>query len=87
MEPQVFPWATLQNDLERPVFEKYLLLAQLKAWLLQQPETQGALMSGSGSTLFAILKEREAGFALGAKVAQEFGTELWCYLCQTIVLE
>ncbi len=87
LEPQTFPWGALQNDLERPVFEKYVILAQLKTWLLQQPEVQGALMSGSGSTVFAVLKEREAGFSLGAKVAQEFGTELWCYLCQTIVLE
>lgn len=87
MDPQAFSWGTLQNDLERPVFEKYVLLGQLKTWLLQQPEVKGALMSGSGSTIFAILPERNAGFDLGAKVAQEFGTELWCYLCQTIVLD
>ena len=53
----------------------------------QWKEVKGALMSGSGSTIFAVLPERNAGFDLGAKVAQEFGTELWCYLCQTIVLE
>lgn len=87
MGPQSFSWGMLQNDLERPVFEKYLFLAHLKRWLLEQSEVRGALMSGSGSTVFAILKEREAGFDLGAKVAQEFGTDLWCYLCQTIVLE
>ena len=41
-------------------------------------------MSGSGSTVFAVLREKEAGFALGERVAQEFGTDLWCYLCETI---
>ena len=81
---QKFRWGTLQNDLERPVFEKYLFLAQLKAWLIQQPEVQGALMSGSGSTVFAVLREKEAGYPLGERIAQEFGTDLWCYLCETI---
>ena len=34
---QTFPWGELVNDLERPVFEKYLHLADLKTWLLGQP--------------------------------------------------
>ena len=81
---QKFRWGTLINDLERPVFEKYLFLAQLKTWLRQQPEVQGALMSGSGSTVFAVLREKEQGYALGERIAQEFGTDLWCYLCETV---
>ena len=83
-EPQEMDWGTLVNDLERPVFEKYLLLADLKAWLLKQPEVEGALMSGSGSTVFAVLREKTLGYALGERLAQEFGSDLWAYLCETI---
>ena len=82
--PQTFPWGTLVNDLERPVFEKYIFLAQLKGWLLEQPEVQGALMSGSGSTVFAVLKGKQLGYELGERLAQEFGPDLWCFLCETI---
>lgn len=81
---QKFPWGELRNDLERPVFEKYLFLAQLKTWLLEQPEVAGALMSGSGATVFALLQEREAGFPLGERVGETFGRDLWVYLCETI---
>lgn len=80
---QTFPWGQLVNDLERPVFEKHLFLATLKRWLLQQPETAGALMSGSGSTCFAVLQSENEGAALEARVKAEFG-EVWTCLCETI---
>lgn len=83
--PQVMDWGAMVNDLERPVFEKYLFLADLKRWLLLQPEVKGALMSGSGSTVFALLHRREDGYALGSRVESEFGSELWAYLCETLV--
>ncbi len=50
---QQFTRQSFVNDLERPVFEKFVFLAQLKMWLLKQPEVDAALMSGSGSTVFA----------------------------------
>jgi 4-diphosphocytidyl-2-C-methyl-D-erythritol kinase len=81
---QTLAWGTLVNDLERPVFEKHLFLAQLKMWLRGQGEVAGALMSGSGSTVFAVLHEKAAGYALGERLAGEFGRNLWCYLCETI---
>lgn len=74
----------LCNDLERPVFQKYVLLAELKRWLLEQPEVDAALMSGSGSTMFAVLREKNTGYPLGERLANEFGTELWVYLCETM---
>jgi len=83
-EAQEFPWGTLVNDLERPVFEKYLFLADVKTWLLAQPEVAGALMSGSGATVFAVLREKGAAESLAAKVGAEFGSNLWCCLCETI---
>ena len=75
---------TLINDLERPVFQKHLFLADLKNWLLMQSEVRGALMSGSGSTVFAVLDHKEEGYALGERLAREFGSGLWVYLCETI---
>lgn len=81
---QSFPWGELVNDLERPVFAKYIFLADLKTWLLQQPEVTGALMSGSGSTVFAVLREKEAVASLGNRIGAEFGTNLWCCACETV---
>ena len=81
---QSFPWGELVNDLERPVFEKYLFLALLKRWLIEQPEAAGALLSGSGATVFAVLKDKESAAALGERAAREFGENLWLCACETV---
>lgn len=80
--PQTFPWGRLVNDLQRPVFEKHLFLPVIKRWLLQQPETAGALMSGSGSTCFAVLHDTADGPVLEARAREAFG-EVWTCLCHT----
>jgi 4-diphosphocytidyl-2-C-methyl-D-erythritol kinase len=80
---QEFEWGTLVNDLERPVFEKYVFLADVKMWLLEQSEVAGALMSGSGSTVFAVLKAKENADALGERIGEEFGANVWRCLCET----
>ena len=82
--PQRFAWGALVNDLERPVFEKYLLLAQLKMWLLAQPEVAGALLSGSGATVFAVLREKGASEMLSKRIAEAFGGNMWVQACETI---
>jgi hypothetical protein len=57
-KPQEIQRSTFVNDLERPVFEKFVFLAELKMWLLSQSAGQAAaLMSGSGSTMFAVMRE------------------------------
>ncbi len=78
---QVFPWGELVNDLERPVFEKYIFLAFLKRWLLAQPETAGALMSGSGSTVFALARDEPGAAALERRAGAEF-EGLWTCVCK-----
>ena len=80
---QTLGWVSIVNSLERPVFEKYLLLPTLKKWLLAQPETRVAAMSGSGSTMFAVLKDQADGPALEKRVRAVFGESLWTTLCQT----
>lgn len=71
------PAGELVNDLERPVFAKYPVLGTLKAALLAQPGVQAALMSGSGSTVFALLDEAADTAPLLATVQEEIGTEVW----------
>jgi 4-diphosphocytidyl-2-C-methyl-D-erythritol kinase len=80
--PQRFTWGELVNDLERPVFEKYLLLAELKMWLLGRKEVAGALLSGSGSTTVAILRDHAEAEAIAARAREDFG-ELWACPCVT----
>ena len=75
---------TFVNDLERPVFEKFIFLAQLKMWLLKQPEVGAALMSGSGSTIFAVLRENADADRVAEKAKAELDPELWTCACETI---
>jgi 4-diphosphocytidyl-2-C-methyl-D-erythritol kinase len=82
--PQRLAWGDLVNGLERPVFEKYLLLPALKSWLLQQPEVAGALMSGSGSTSFATVHGSASIDELERRARAQFGDELW--YCQTEIV-
>ena len=50
-DAQQFDQQAFVNDLERPVFEKFVFLAEIKMWLLKQLEVEAALMSGSGATV------------------------------------
>jgi 4-diphosphocytidyl-2-C-methyl-D-erythritol kinase len=68
---------SLVNDLERPVFEKHRFLAELKQWLLERHETAASLMSGSGSTVFAVLKEGADPTALAKAARHEMDPGLW----------
>ena len=80
---QEFDGQTFVNDLERPVFEKFVFLAQLKMWLLKQPEVGAALMSGSGSTVFAVLRDRADVDHLARRAKVELDPELWTCACET----
>ena len=72
------------NDLERPVFEKFVFLAQLKTWLLKQKEVDAAMMSGSGSTVFAVLRDKANGDSLAGRARNELDREIWVRACETI---
>lgn len=78
--PQEVGDITLFNDLERPVFEKHRILAELKNTLLQHPATEAALMSGSGSTIFAILRDEADASALEQEILREIDPSLWTHL-------
>ncbi|MEO5716475.1 MAG: 4-(cytidine 5'-diphospho)-2-C-methyl-D-erythritol kinase [Luteolibacter sp.] len=74
---QTVSGVSLVNDLERPVFEKHQFLAELKEWLLTRQETAAALMSGSGSTVFAVLHEDADAEALAKAARFEIDPALW----------
>ena len=80
---QQFTQQTFVNDLERPVFEKFVFLAQMKMWLLNQAEVGTALMSGSGSTVFAVLSGDVNADRLAARAKAELDPELWTCVCKT----
>ena len=82
--PQKFSDLTFENDLERPVFEKHLFLARTKIWLREQPEVAVALLSGSGSTMFAVLSDAGTADAVATRARAELDPLLWT--CATEVV-
>jgi len=82
-QAQEFAGQIFVSDLERPVFEKFVFLAQLKIWLLNQPEVGAALMSGSGSTVFAVLRENGDANVIAKRAKTDLDPELWTCVCET----
>lgn len=72
------------NDLERPVFEKFVFLAEMKTWLLKQPEVGVALMSGSGSTLFAVLRANADVDLVAKRAKDQLDARLWTFAAETL---
>jgi 4-diphosphocytidyl-2-C-methyl-D-erythritol kinase len=68
---------TLRNDLEPPAFSKYPWLPTVKKWFQQQPEVLDSLMSGSGSSVFALTKSTDEVEALRERFTAEFGRTLF----------
>ena len=78
--PAMLGSIAMVNDLESPVFSKHLQLPVLKRWLATQPGVCAAMMSGSGSTVFAVLE----GVAedVGERVRKEFGERFSVWRCR-----
>jgi 4-diphosphocytidyl-2-C-methyl-D-erythritol kinase len=83
-EAQFFADQVFVNDLERPVFEKFVFLAQMKMWLLSQSDVGAALMSGSGSTMFAVMHENADADSVADRAKAALDPELWTCACETI---
>jgi 4-diphosphocytidyl-2-C-methyl-D-erythritol kinase len=81
---QKFAGQTFLNDLERPVFQKFIFLAEVKTWLCRQAEVGAALMSGSGSTIFAVLHGNADANRLAKRAKAELDPELWTCTCETV---
>ncbi len=64
------------NSLEAPAFEKFPVL-QLFQEFLRENGALAALMSGSGSTTFAIVENVSAAETLAEKFKSKFGPSCW----------
>jgi len=64
------------NSLEAPALEKYPVLALFQEFL-RANGALAALMSGSGSTTFAIVENVDAGTWLVEKFKTKFGSNCW----------
>jgi 4-diphosphocytidyl-2-C-methyl-D-erythritol kinase len=83
--PQLHDGIEIRNDLERAVFAKFIILAAVKKWLLQHSLVAAAAMTGSGSCLFAILRDPRGADQLAAAAKDEFGSTFWTAVCRTQV--
>jgi 4-diphosphocytidyl-2-C-methyl-D-erythritol kinase len=68
--------ANAYNSLEAPAFDKFPVL-QLYKEFLRENGALVSLMSGSGSTTFAIAENLAAADALAEKFKSQFGTNGW----------
>jgi len=68
--------AEFYNSLEAPVLEKYPLLALFQEFL-RAHGVLAALMSGSGSTTFAVIENVSAAGALVEEFKAKFGQTCW----------
>jgi 4-diphosphocytidyl-2-C-methyl-D-erythritol kinase len=66
----------LYNSLEAPAFDKYPVLSLYKEFL-REHGALASLMSGSGSTTFAITDNLAAAEKLGEKFKSQFGGNGW----------
>lgn len=78
------PWGAMINDLERPVFEKFPVLGEMKIWLRDQPEVVASLLSGSGSTMLAVLSDDATAEDLISRITSRYGENTWTFSGRTL---
>lgn len=71
--------AEIYNSLESPALEKFPLLDLFKKFFMENGAS-AALMSGSGSTTFALVENEKVGVKLRDAFVARFGTHLWTAL-------
>jgi len=73
------PRMSFYNSLEAPALNKYPLLALFQEFLKANGAV-AALMSGSGSTTFALVRAQSAGEQLRENFQAKFGENHWTAL-------
>ena len=68
--------AEFYNSLEAPALDKFPVLALYQEFL-RENGALAALMSGSGSTTFAIVENVSAAESLAEKFKSKFGQNCW----------
>jgi 4-diphosphocytidyl-2-C-methyl-D-erythritol kinase len=77
------PWQlreVMENDLESVTLTSFPVLGEIKGWLIQNGAL-GALMSGSGPTVFGIFRERSHAAQIGV-LAERKWQECWVKVSQ-----
>lgn len=72
--------AALYNSLEAPSAGKFLVLELLKR-AMRDAGAAGALMSGSGASVFGLFANAADAERAAARVRAEFGPSLWTRVC------
>lgn len=72
--------ASLYNSLEAPSVGKFPVLELLKRAMREEGAT-GALMSGSGASVFGLFANAVDAERAAAKVRAEFGPSMWTRVC------
>ncbi len=68
--------ACLENDFETVLFRDYPVLADMKNTLLQAG-AEGALLSGSGATVFGVFRDRAGAARARDRIAGISGYQVW----------
>ena len=79
-EPQRLGDLEITNDLESAVFEKFILLPVIKSWLHEQSGVESAFMTGSGSSMVAIISPDAPEGSIAAlrkNILMEYGPTFW----------
>jgi 4-diphosphocytidyl-2-C-methyl-D-erythritol kinase len=76
LQSEGLPASSFYNSLEAPAFDKFPVLTLFQEFL-RANGALAALMSGSGSTTFAIVENVSAADALAEKFKSEFGQNCW----------
>jgi 4-diphosphocytidyl-2-C-methyl-D-erythritol kinase len=82
------PWTlrdVMLNDLETVTVVELPVLARIKQWLLDHGAL-GALMSGSGPTVFGIFSEKGTAGDVAARARQAW-KDCWIMACETLDAE
>ncbi len=74
--------AEFYNSLEAPAFHKYPLLALFQEFL-RENGAAAALMSGSGSTTFAVTRDRSKAEELVDRFQTKFGRTNWIAIAES----
>ena len=73
----------LRNDLEIPVFKKYLALKNIKRFMEKLDNILFVRMTGSGSTMVGYFNSKKAAIN-GEKLLKKNYKNYWCILSKTI---
>jgi len=67
----------LINDFEGVIFAEFQLLAEIKQWLMGRRKVRGALMSGSGSAVYAVFSAYEPTLQAYKDACSRWGDSGW----------